>query len=64
MLCSSELSRLEAGYSARSVREHAEIIDRLTMDFKLSPSRRKRAWSQRNSRARYSRQDAVARSVS
>ena len=37
MLCSSEVSRLETGYSARSVREHAEINDRLTMDFELLP---------------------------
>ena len=37
VLCSSEVSRLEAGYSARSVHEHAEIIDRLTIDFELLP---------------------------
>ena len=37
VLCSSEVSRLEAGYSARSAREHAEIIGRLAMDFELLP---------------------------
>lgn len=37
VLCSSDVSRLEAGFSTRSAAEHVGIRDRLTHDFELLP---------------------------
>lgn len=37
VLCSSAVSCLEAGYSARSRREHDEVLRRLTQSFVLLP---------------------------